>query len=99
MNLRVGIVGCGLVGRKRAAALEDDELVGCVDVERPAAAALAAAHAAEACGDLDALLTLHPDVVVVATPPDRLVPLAERALAGGSHVLGEKQAGVGTAGV
>jgi len=28
VSLRVGIVGCGFIGRKRAAELGDDELVG-----------------------------------------------------------------------
>ncbi len=32
--LRVAIVGCGLIGRKRADALGDDQVVGCYDVVR-----------------------------------------------------------------
>jgi predicted dehydrogenase len=99
MSLRVGIVGCGLIGRKRAEALDGDELVGCTDPNPEAAAALAADHGGEACGDLAALLALSPDVVVVATPHSLLTDLAIEALRGGAHVLVEKPAGVGTADV
>jgi predicted dehydrogenase len=94
--MNVGIVGCGLIGAKRAAALGSDRLVGCVDPVPAAAERLASAHGAEPCADLDALLALRPDAVVVATPHDRLAALAERALDAGTHVLVEKPAGIGT---
>ena len=97
-GLRVGIVGCGLIGRKRAEALRsDDELVGCTDVVREAAAALAADFGGRPCSDLEELLALAPDVVVVATSHDRLAELAGIALEAGAHVLVEKPAGLGTA--
>jgi predicted dehydrogenase len=92
-RLRVGIVGCGLIGGKRAEALAGDELVGCVDADPGRAAAFAATHRTVACADLTALLELAPDVVVVATTHDALSPLACEALAGGAHVLVEKPAG------
>jgi predicted dehydrogenase len=96
--LRVGIVGCGLIGRKRAAALRpQDEIVGCADVVAEAAASLATEFGGRACADLDEILTLRPHVVVVATPHDCLAVLAEAALDGGAHVLVEKPAGLGTA--
>jgi len=97
--VRVGIVGCGLIGRKRAAALDGDELVACCDVDDEAARALAAEHGGVAVADVDALLATDPDVVVVAVPHDRLAGLAVRALEGGAHVLVEKPAGIGTADV
>jgi predicted dehydrogenase len=95
--LRVGIVGCGLIGRKRAEALRaGDELLGCTDVNIEAAASLAADYGGRVCTDLDELLALAPDVIVVATTHDQLAPFAERGLAGGVHVLVEKPAGLGT---
>ncbi len=97
-GLRVAVVGCGLIGDKRAAALAPgDALLGCYDVNSEAAASLAARHGCRACATLDALLALGADVVVVATVHDRLAPLAERALAAGAHVLVEKPAGVSSA--
>ena len=97
-GLRVAVVGCGLIGARRAAALApDDALLGCYDVNSEAAATLAARHGCRPCATLEALLALGPDVVVVATVHDRLAPLAERALAAGAHVLVEKPAGVSSA--
>lgn len=92
-SLRVGIVGCGAIGRKRAAALAGDRLVACHDVNASAAAALAADYGADACGSLDELLSAAPDVVVVAAVHSELAALASAALDAGAHVLVEKPAG------
>ncbi len=97
-GLRVAIVGCGLIGAKRASALApEDELAGCFDADPAAARALAAEYGGRHCEDLGALLGLGADVVVVATSHDVLAPIAERALRAGAHVLVEKPAGLGTA--
>jgi predicted dehydrogenase len=92
-GLRVGIVGCGLIGGKRADALASDLLVGCVDADHARAEAFAAARGTRACASLAELLELAPDVVVVSTTHDALSALACEALAGGAHVLVEKPAG------
>jgi predicted dehydrogenase len=97
-RLKVGVVGCGLIGRKRVEALGvDDLLVGCADIDREAATSLVADHGGRACGDLDELLGLEPDVVVVATSHERLMDLGRRVLEGGAHLLVEKPAGLGSA--
>jgi predicted dehydrogenase len=93
-TLRVGIVGCGLIGAKRAASLGGDRLVGCYDIDPRAAERLAGEHGVEACRSFGQLLDLHPDIVVVATVHSSLSPLACEALASGSHILVEKPAGV-----
>ncbi|MFI5004200.1 MAG: Gfo/Idh/MocA family protein [Solirubrobacterales bacterium] len=96
--LRVAIVGCGAIGRRRAAALAPgDELIACHDVDARAARGLAARHGCEACASLEELLARRPQVVLVATPHDQLAALAERALRAGAHVLVEKPAGMSTA--
>ena len=41
MSVGVGIVGCGLIGRKRAAALNGQRLVACADLDYSLAASLA----------------------------------------------------------
>ena len=95
--LRVGIVGCGLIGRKRAAALGADVLVACHDVMATASAGLAADFGGRACGTLDEVLETRPDVVIVATVHDQLAGISCRALEAGAHVLVEKPAGIGVA--
>ena len=97
-SLRVAIVGCGLIGDKRAAALRpQDEVVGATDPVTERAEALVKLHGGRACPGIDELLGLEPDVVIVATTHDQLTPMAERALGSGAHVLVEKPAGLGTA--
>jgi predicted dehydrogenase len=89
---RVAIVGCGGVGRKRAAALGDARLVACVDVVEEHARELAAQMpGARGVSDWRAVVDARDvEVVIVATPNDLLVPIAEAAIAAGKHVLVEK---------
>jgi predicted dehydrogenase len=96
--LRVAVVGCGLIGDKRATALgAEDELISCYDVSTEAANRFAAAHNIDAAASLAELLATRPDVVIVAVTHDALAAAAEQALDGGAHVLVEKPAGIGTA--
>jgi predicted dehydrogenase len=97
-GLRVAIVGCGLIGGKRAEAMRpQDELVACHDVHGAAARDLSERHGGAACASLDELLGHDPDVVVVATIHDRLAEITEQALLAGAHVLVEKPAAVSLA--
>lgn len=97
-GLRVAIVGCGLIGAKRASALApDDELLACYDVNEQATRELSEQYQARACATLEELFATGPEVVIVATVHDQLAGLAERALQADAHVLVEKPAGVSTA--
>jgi predicted dehydrogenase len=97
-GLRVGVVGCGLIGAKRAGALGgEDELIGCYDLSAEQAARFAAKHSAKRCASVGELLARKPDVVIVAVTHDALAAVAEQALDAGAHVLLEKPAGVGAA--
>ena len=78
--LRVGIVGCGLVGNKRAAALGQDELVACFDLDTAATQSLADRFGGSACRSLVELLANQLDVVIVALPHDQLAEHACLAL-------------------
>jgi predicted dehydrogenase len=94
-QLGVGVVGCGLIGQKRAAALGSSRLVACADAVHDRARALAArVPGASAAADWNAVVE-HPeiDVVVVATTNDALAEVARGAAAAGKHVLVEKPAG------
>lgn len=94
--LHVGIVGCGLIGHKRADSLGSDELIGCFDVAPQATQSLAAETGAKACRSLGELLDLAPDVVIVATVHNSLATVSTAALDAGVHVLVEKPAGIGS---
>jgi predicted dehydrogenase len=91
--LRIGIVGCGLMGRKRALALGDDQVVAVCDVDPARAAALAVDIGAQPVADLAAVLESAPDVVIVSTSHNSLSDAACTALSAGAHVLVEKPAG------
>jgi predicted dehydrogenase len=97
--LRVGIVGCGVVGHKRAAALDGDSLVACFDLDERAAESLAARFGGSACRSLDEMLHHGLAAVIVAVPHNRLAEHACAALEASAHVLVEKPAGVGVADV
>ena len=88
MALNVAIVGCGLIGRKRAAALRDCRLAIACDVDIARAQTLGAA---DATTDWQAAVTSDAaDIVIVATTHDMLAPIAAAAARAGKHVLIEK---------
>lgn len=90
--MKVGIIGCGLIGGKRADALSgDDKLVATYDLVGTRAIALAAKHRAEASASIGELVS-KVDAVVVATTNDQLTPVATEAVKAGKHVVIEKPA-------
>jgi predicted dehydrogenase len=93
MSPGVAIVGCGLIGRKRAQALAGARLVACADVVQARAEALAPAGAFASADWRDAIARDGVDIVVVATTNDKLAEIAVAALDAGRHVLVEKPAG------
>ncbi len=98
MEHQVGIVGCGLIGQKRARALGRARLVACADVHLERAEQLARNAGALASASWQEV-TSHPDVslVIVATTNNLLTPITEAALESGKHVLVEKPAGTSLA--
>jgi predicted dehydrogenase len=92
--MRVAIIGCGLVGQKRARALAGCQLVACADVIRDRAEELARrVSGAQATSDWRAVVE-RPDVgiVIVSTPHNTLAEIALAAISAGKHVLVEKPA-------
>lgn len=91
--MNVGIIGCGLIGEKRAAALHGAKLVACADREIERAERLATATGARASRDFRSVVDAKDvDVVIVATPHDALVEITLAAVRSGKHVLVEKPA-------
>jgi len=100
--LRVGIVGCGLIGKKRAGVIQNDAasaLCAAADLEVNDAAALLRKYgeggrARQDWRDMLSEETL--DAVVVATPNKYLETISLFALQRGMHVLCEKPLGCNT---
>ena len=91
--MRAAIIGCGLIGRKRADVLRDTKITVCCDLNIERALSLAEKHGARATLDWqEAVSSDDVDVVLVATTPDMLPRVAEQAAAAGKHVLMEKPA-------
>ena len=90
----VGIVGCGLIGQKRAKALgQGGQVVACADIEITRAQSLARSFGAECFQDWRELVRLPlVDVVIVATLHDSLAEITLAAVNEGKHVLVEKPA-------
>ena len=92
--MRVAIIGCGLIGNRRARALGECQLVACCDTIAERAQALASGFPlAEATSDWYATATRRDvEIVLVATTHSLLAGIAAAAAAAGKHVLIEKPA-------
>lgn len=92
--MQIAIIGCGLIGQKRAACLEsDDPLLWACDPHEPAAKALAEKHHGAVTSDWKKVLQdPQVELVVVATPHCFLAEITHEALKQRKHVLVEKPA-------
>jgi predicted dehydrogenase len=91
---RVAIIGCGVIGEKRARALGQATLAVCCDVAADRTRALARTYGADTTTNWREAVTRDDvDIVVVATTNDALAPVSAAAIEAGKHVLVEKPAG------
>ena len=90
----IGIVGCGLIGHKRAKALGGSgKLVACADLDAGRAENLARVAGAQVFLDWRELVRSPlVDVVIIATLHDSLAEITLSAAQAGKHVLVEKPA-------
>ncbi len=94
--MQFAIVGCGLVGKKRAAAISSlgHKTTLAVDISRESAIKLAEPLNARWGFDFRAAVeAVDVDAVVVATPHSELSAIATACLKAGKHVLVEKPGG------
>jgi len=92
--MNVAIIGCGLIGQKRAKALAGCQLVATADVDLKRAQTLAATVAgATASADWrEVVQNPAVNIVVIATPNNALAEITLAAVQQGKHVLVEKPA-------
>ncbi|MCX7848390.1 MAG: Gfo/Idh/MocA family oxidoreductase [bacterium] len=92
--MNVAIIGCGLIGGKRAAHLgDDDRLVAVCDVNETAMVRVAGGRGCVCTTDWRAVVARGDvEAVIVATPHDLLAPITLAAIQAGKHVLVEKPA-------
>lgn len=90
--MNVGIVGCGLIGQKRAAALGSSVLKAVADISFNRAKNLAACYnGVEAFSDWRKIVDSDDiDIVIVSTTNNWLAPITLAAVEAGKHVLVEK---------
>ena len=95
--MKVAVIGCGLIGKRRAQTATDhplSELAIVVDINAAAAEAVAAQYGCESATDWKAAIArLDIDIVAVATHNGLLAEIAIAALQAGKHVLIEKPMG------
>lgn len=93
--MNVAIIGCGLIGQKRAKTLGGLKLVACVDTVRERAESLAAQF--PGCVALtdwhDVMKRPDIDIIIVATLHATLAEIGLAAVEAGKHILLEKPAG------
>lgn len=90
--MKLGIVGCGLIGQKRALAASGHTISFVCDTDSQRARELAKTAGAEVSPTYKELVAQNIDAVIVATTHDMLVPVTLAGLAAGKHVLVEKPA-------
>ncbi len=94
-DLRIGIIGCGAIGRKRALALGNHELVIAVDtsLERAREVAQLKECSFVSANYEDALNNDDIELIIVSTTNDFLAKITLDAVMARKHVLVEKPAG------
>lgn len=95
--MNYAIIGCGLIGRKRLAALPAaSKLAVACDTDRSRAEALVQlARTGRACSNFrEAIVDPGVDAVIVATINSTLAEISATAISAGKHVLVEKPAGI-----
>lgn len=92
--MRVGIIGCGLIGNKRAKALQDDDtLVCCCDVNEKIAKKFSEKYKCKYYTDYKDMLDKNLDIVIIAVINKYIKEIASAFLKLDKYVLIEKPMG------
>jgi predicted dehydrogenase len=90
--MRIGIIGCGLIGHKRATAIGRNSVAIVCDTNVERARTLASRVGAKATEDWRDVLKDDLSAVIVSTSHENLAAMALAAVEAGKHVLIEKPA-------
>jgi predicted dehydrogenase len=91
--MKVAIIGCGLIGNKRAKALRGHELVSACDTNIERASALCTTRGnGKPTSDWKESVSSGADIVIVSTTNNLLTEISVAALKNNKHVLVEKPA-------
>lgn len=95
--MKVGIIGCGIIGSRRASVIlqsRDDKVVMVADIDESRAKNLAAEIGCVATRDWQEVMDRNDiDTVIISTTNNWLAPISISALKRGKHVLCEKPLG------
>jgi predicted dehydrogenase len=93
--MKIGIIGCGLIGRKRALALDqNDLLVACCDTDSSLSDKFASEFNCKAYYDANDLLKSEDiEIAIVAVTNKFILPITAMAFQNKAHVLAEKPLG------
>lgn len=94
--MKIGIIGCGLIGHKRAQSIGDThQLIACSDLyfERAEKLASMYPHCHAYVSWQEVIANPSIDIIIISTLHDSLSNLTVEALQAGKHVLVEKPAG------
>lgn len=86
--LKLGIIGCGLIGNKRAAA--GFPVIAAMDPILERAEDLTGRYGGKACSEWNEVLHSDADAIVVAVTHDKLAEIGLEVLRAGKHLLLEK---------
>jgi predicted dehydrogenase len=91
--MKFGIIGCGLIGRKRALSItnkKEHQIIAAADLEIGKAEALCEEFGGKAMANAADVINSEAGIIVVSTTHDQLARLALMAAVAGKHVLLEK---------
>ncbi|MDR1375311.1 MAG: Gfo/Idh/MocA family oxidoreductase [Holosporaceae bacterium] len=91
--MKFGIIGCGLIGRKRASSVvkkNENQLVAAADLEMKKAETLCAEFGGRAMADAAAVINSEAEIIIISATHDQLASLALTAVKANKHLLLEK---------
>lgn len=93
--MKLVIIGCGLIGQKRAQAVDlSDQIVACCDINKDVANRFAETYNCQAFYNYQQLLeTIECDVIVIAVVNKYIKEIATASLDSGRHIIAEKPLG------